>query len=89
MRVPGEAAEGAREAEPTSEAGGGGSDGGQHDFEGGVGKLLSPERRRRCVVQVRQRLRERKEGVPSAGWHAAQRRIPKRREDEEALRQDG
>ena len=31
--------------------------GGQHDPEGSVkGKLLSPERRRRCVVRVQQRL---------------------------------
>ena len=29
---PGEAAQGAREAKPATEAGGGGSDGGQHDF---------------------------------------------------------
>ena len=35
-------------------AGGGRSDGGQHDPEGSVkGKFLSPERRRRCVVRPR------------------------------------
>ena len=53
----GEASEGVREGEPATEAGGGRSDGGQHDPEGSVkGKLLSPERRRRCVVRVQQRL---------------------------------
>ena len=88
---PGEAAQGAREAKPATEAGGGGSDGGQHDFEGSVqGKLLSPERRRRCVVHVRQRLgaSERKACRVLRQARSTQRRIPKRREDEEALRQD-
>ena len=46
---------GARER--TTEASGGKPDAGQADPRGsGQGKLLSPERRHRCVVQVRQRL---------------------------------
>ena len=78
--------QGVREAKPATEAGGG-----QHDFEGSVqGKLLSPERCRRCVVHMRQRLgvSERKACRVLGQARSTQRRIPKRREDEEALRQD-
>ena len=88
---PGEASQGAREGEPTAEAGGGRADAGQADLEGSLrGKLLSPERRRRCVVQVRQRLgvSERRACRVLGQARSTQRRIPKRREDEEALRED-
>ena len=53
-------------------------------------KLLSPERRRRCVVQVRQRLgvSERKACRVLGQARSTQRRIPKRSEDEEVLRED-
>ena len=88
---PGEASQGAREGEPTAEAGGGRADAGQADLEGSLrGKLLSPERRRRCVVQVRQRLRvsERRACRVLGQARSAQRRIPRRSEDEEALRED-
>ena len=88
---PGEASQGAREGETTAEAGGGRADAGQADLEGSLrGKLLSPERRRRCVVQVRQRLgvSERRACRVLGQARSTQRRIPKRSEDEEALRED-
>jgi len=54
---PGASIQGAAERERTTEASGGKPDAGQADPGGsGQGKLLSPERRHRCVVQVRQRL---------------------------------
>ena len=54
---PGASIQGAAERERAAEASGGEPDAGQADPGGsGQGKLLSPERRRRCVVQVRQRL---------------------------------
>ena len=54
---PGTAPEGARARERAPEASSGGLDTGQADPGGsGRGKLLSPERRRRCVVRVRQQL---------------------------------
>ena len=58
--------------------------------EASEGKLLSPEWRRRCVVQVRQRLgvSERKACRVLGQARTTQRRIPKRREDEEALKED-
>ena len=88
---PGEASQGAREGEPAAEAGGGRADAGQADLEGSLrGKLLSPERRRRCVVQVRQRLgvSERRACRVLGQARSTQRRILKRSEDEEALRED-
>ena len=49
--------QGAGEGERTAEASGGEPDGGQADPGGSdQGKLLSPERRRRCMMHVRQRL---------------------------------
>ena len=54
---PGSALQGTGAGKRTAEASGGEPDRGQADLGGsGQGKLLSPERRRRCVVQVRQRL---------------------------------
>lgn len=54
------------------------------------GKLLSPERRRRCVVRVRQRLgvSERRACRVLGQARSTQRRQRKRRADEEALRED-
>ena len=86
------AAEGAREGEPAPEASGGGSHPGQPDPEGGgQGKLLSPERRRRCVVVVRQQLGASERRAcrvlgPGALDPAAEDRGL--RKDEEALRED-
>ncbi len=54
---PGEAPEGAREGERPAEEAGGGPGAGQRDSQGGgLGKLLSPARRRRTVAHVRARL---------------------------------
>ena len=77
--------------EPATEAGGGRSDGGPHDPEGSVkGKLLSPERRRRCVVRVQQRLgvSERRACEVLGQARSTQRRSRKRGADEAALRAD-
>jgi hypothetical protein len=53
----GEAAQGARAREPAAEEAGGGPSPRQRDPQrGGLGKLLSPPRRRQAVLQVRQRL---------------------------------
>ena len=74
-----------------TEAGGGRSDGGQHDPEGSVkGKFLSPERRRRCVVRVQQRLgvSERRACEVLGQARSIQRRSRKRGADEAALRAD-
>ena len=81
------AAEGSGARERAPEAGGSEPDGGQTDSGGsGQGKLLSPERRRRCV-HVRQRL-----GVSECHTcrvlgqsRTTQRRIRKVRSDEAAL----
>ena len=70
---------------------GGRSDGGQHDPEGSVkGKLLSPERRRRCMVRVQQRLgvSERRACEVLGQARSTQRRSRKRGADEAALRAD-
>ena len=88
---PGTPREGARAGECTAEASGGEPDAGQADPGGsGQGKLLSPERRRRCVVHARQRLGVggrracRVLGQP----RTTQRRIRKVRSDEAALLED-
>ena len=79
--------QGAGEGERTAEASGGEPDGGQADPGGSdQGKLLSPERRRRCVMHVRQRL-------GASERHACHvlgqpRRVKKLPGDEEALRTD-
>ena len=66
-------------------------DGGQADPGGSdQGKLLSPERRRRCVVHVRQRLgaSERHACHVLGQPRSTQRRVKKVRVDESALRTD-
>ena len=88
---PGEASQGAREGEPTAEAGGGRADAGQADpGRSSQGKLLSPERRRRCVVHVHQRLgaSERHACRVLGQPRTTQRRVKKVRRDEAALRTD-
>ena len=83
----GSAAEGSGARERAPEAGGGEPDGGQADSGGsGQGKLLSPERRRRCV-HVRQRLgvSERHTCRVLGQSRTTQRRIRKVRSEEAAL----
>ena len=83
----GSAAEGSGARERAPEAGGSEPDGGQTDSGGsGQGKLLSPERRRRCV-HVRQRLgvSERHTCRVLGQSRTTQRRIRKVRSDEAAL----
>ena len=73
------------------EAGVRGDEGGQADPGGSdQGKLLSPERRRRCVMHVRQRLgaSERHACHVLGQPRSTQRRVKKLPGDEEALRTD-
>ena len=77
--------------ERTAKASGGEPDGGQADPGGSdQGKLLSPERRRRCVMHVRQRLgaSERHACHVLGQPRSTQRRVKKLPGDEEALRTD-
>ena len=88
---PGTPREGARAGECTAEASGGEPDAGQADRGGsGQGKLLSPERRRRAVVHVRQRLgaSERHACRVLGQSRSTQHRRRKVRADEAALRSD-
>ena len=88
---PGTAPEGARARERAPEASSGGLDTGQADPGGsGRGKLLSPERRRRCVVRVRQQLgaSERRACRVLGQPRTTQRRARKVASDEGALRGD-
>ena len=88
---PGTAPEGARARERAPEASSGGLDTGQADPGGsGRGKLLSPERRRRCVVRVRQQLgaSERRACRVLGQPRSTQHRRRKVRADEAALRSD-
>ena len=88
---PGTAPEGARARERAPEASSGGLDTGQADRGGsGQGKLLSPERRRRCVVRVRQQLgaSERRACRVLGQPRTTQRRARKVASDEGALRGD-
>ena len=88
---PGTAPEGARARERAPEASSGGLDTGQADPGGsGQGKLLSPERRRRCVVRVRQQLgaSERRACRVLGQPRTTQRRARKVASDEGALRGD-
>ena len=74
-----------------AKASGGEPDGGQADPGGSdQGKLLSPERRRRCVMHVRQRLgaSERHACHVLGQPRSTQRRVKKLPGDEEALRTD-
>ena len=90
-REPGTAPEGARARERAPEASSGGLDTGQADPRGsGRGKLLSPERRRRCVVRVRQQLgaSERRACRVLGQPRTTQRRARKVASDEGALRGD-
>ena len=83
--------QGAGEGERTAKASGGEPDGGQADPGGSdQGKLLSPERRRRCVMHVRQRLgaSERHACHVLGQPRSTQRRVKKLPGDEEALRTD-
>ena len=83
--------EGARARERAPEASSGGLDTGQADRGGsGQGKLLSPERRRRCVVRVRQQLgaSERRACRVLGQPRTTQRRARKVASDEGALRGD-
>ena len=86
---PGTAPEGARARERAPEASSGGLDTGQADPGGsGQGKLLSPERRRRCVARVRQQLgaSERRACRVLGQPRTTQRRARKVASDEGALR---
>ena len=88
---PGTAPEGARARERAPEASSGGLDTGQADPGGsGRGKLLSPERRRRCVARVRQQLgaSERRACRVLGQSRSTQHRRRKVRADEAALRSD-
>ena len=88
---PGSASEGAGARERTTEASGGEPDDRQADSGGsGPGKLLSPERKRRCVVHARQRLgvSERRACRVLGQPRTTQRRVKKVRSDEAALRTD-
>ena len=88
---PGTPREGARAGECTAEASSGGLDTGQADPGGsGQGKLLSPERRRCCVVRVQQRLgvSERRACEVLGQARSTQRRSRKRGADEAVLRAD-
>ena len=88
---PGTPREGARAGECTAEASGGEPDAGQADPGGsGEGKLLSPERRRRAVVHVRQRLgaSERHACRVLGQSRSTQHRRRKVRADKAALRSD-
>ena len=88
---PGTPREGARAGECTAEASGGEPDAGKADPGGsGEGKLLSPERRRRAVVHVRQRLgaSERHACRVLGQSRSTQHRRRQVRADEAALRSD-
>ena len=88
---PGTAPEGARAGERAPEASSGGLDTGQADPGGSVqGKLLSPERRRRCVAGVRQQLgaSERRACRVLGQPRTTQRRARKVASEEGALRGD-
>ena len=89
MKVDRSTLQGAGEGE--RKASGGEPDGGQADPGGSdQGKLLSPERRRRCVMHVRQRLgaSERHACHVLGQPRSTQRRVKKLPGDEEALRTD-
>src|SRR5215204_6590823 len=86
-----QAPEGARDRERSAASGRGRADAGQADPERGcLGKLLSPARRRVCIEHVRQEVRVSERRVCRAlGQHrSTQRKIPRGRDDEEALTAD-
>src|SRR5918999_4592537 len=87
----GQAPEGARDRERTAAPGGGRPHPRQADPQGGgLGKLLSPARRRACIEHVRHELQVSERRVCRAlGQHrSTQRKRPRGRDDEERLTAD-
>src|ERR687894_3282043 len=87
----GQAPEGARDRERTAAPGGGRPHPRQADPQGGgLGKLLSPARRRACIEHVRHELQVSERRVCRAlGQHrSTQRKLPRGRDDEERLTAD-
>src|SRR5690606_9716172 len=90
---PASAVEGSPEGERTASQGGGRSDAGQADPDGGcAGKLLSPSRRRACIDHVcsvlPKRVSERRVCLVLGQHRSTQRRIPRGRDDEQQLTED-
>ena len=88
---PGEASEGAREGERAAAEGRVGPDAREaHPGRGRPGKLLSPARRRRCIEHVRQTFQvSERFACRVLGQHrSTQRKVPRSRDDEEALTAD-